>query len=676
MVPRLLPARHSVRSHGRLFFRILSPPIICVCFAFLATGGARANSCSPPKLDGDLSDMIAFAKCLTFREGCGLISVDPERDVCRTDPEFSGCAPFAFCEATGGLDYLPNGADISVVVAAYDIAADVLYVGLRVPAGQVIGDADGGGTCNDDGCPGSNIVDQLGIGPNEKYLIGIDVTCEFVPDITIEIRDNQMLVNDAPWPGTHFSFLCDGSDLEASVSGIGLGQVWHLGRSTASFNLDGMADDLVGPLICPDGSPLFDIECGGPTEIAPGGVADYTVQVSNTGETDLANITASVALPKGLDFASFLDDADWGVCSENAGLITCSEANLPFGAVRTLAFRIIGQADCFGSYSIAAHVEGESQAPPCGELTGLVDDATCTVECESTPPVLACPRRVNFWAGQCACARGERGHVQYSCDEMNAMAACIDDHSTFFAWDDDLTSFCSVISPPTPEKQRGQAKRQFAALLANVCAGELGLLANNGDIVSLPLDTPISGACDGLVDADNVGELIKVVDELLTSLEGQSLDDPAVKEAYGKIITCLDRINHGIGIPFDPEECVAAGNSVAEALVDQRLLGSSQTGVSAGLGADLFKPMPNPFTQGSRMAYSVSGPEVAQVEISIYNTAGQKVRTLVSSAQAPGRYEANWDGRNDRSAEVPAGVYFYRSVIGGESIISRAVLMR
>ena len=106
--------------------------------------------------------------------------------------------------------------------------------------------------------------------------------------------------------------------------------------------------------------------------------------------------------------------------------------------------------------------------------------------------------------------------MKFSCSEMDAITDCIVSYSDFFdaAWSDNFDGFCAAISPPTPMRQRQQAKRQFAALLANVCAGELGIPANNGDLVTLPLSTPITEACDGFVDAETIGELIPEVDAL------------------------------------------------------------------------------------------------------------------------------------------------------------------
>lgn len=178
-----------------------------------------------------------------------------------------------------------------------------------------------------------------------------------------------------------------------------------------------------------------------------------------------------------------------------------------------------------------------------GQFSG---DVSCALHPCPQPDGEACPRTVGFWGQQCACSQGEGGPVKFSCSEMDLITACIESKSSFFAgaWGDARTGFCATVNVPRPMDQRKQAKRQFAGLLANVCAGELGIIANNGDVVSLPEGTEID-ACSGF-SADTIGELIDEVNALLISLEGQALTDP-VKAQYGQIIGCTDRINNGGG---------------------------------------------------------------------------------------------------------------------------------
>lgn len=72
---------------------------------------------------------------------------------------------------------------------------------------------------------------------------------------------------------------------------------------------------------------------------------------------------------------------------------------------------------------------------------------------------------------------------------------------------------------------------------------------------------------------------------------------------------------------------------------------------------DLYQNYPNPFNPETRIDYQI--PTTSFVELKIYNTLGQKVRTLVRKSQAPGRYTVHWDGRNQQGSQVTSGIYFY-----------------
>ena len=53
-------------------------------------------------------------------------------------------------------------------------------------------------------------------------------------------------------------------------------------------------------------------------------------------------------------------------------------------------------------------------------------------------------------------------------------------------------------------------------------------------------------------------------------------------------------------------------------------------------------------------------PEVSDVKIDIYNLAGKKVKTLVSSNHQPGRYKIQWNATNESGAPVSTGMYIYK----------------
>jgi flagellar hook assembly protein FlgD len=69
--------------------------------------------------------------------------------------------------------------------------------------------------------------------------------------------------------------------------------------------------------------------------------------------------------------------------------------------------------------------------------------------------------------------------------------------------------------------------------------------------------------------------------------------------------------------------------------------------------------------------------ERANVQLRIYNVAGQLIRTLVNEARTPGEvHTATWDGRNDAGQSVSSGVYFYKLVAGTFVQTKKMVLLK
>ena len=62
---------------------------------------------------------------------------------------------------------------------------------------------------------------------------------------------------------------------------------------------------------------------------------------------------------------------------------------------------------------------------------------------------------------------------------------------------------------------------------------------------------------------------------------------------------------------------------------------------------------PNPFNPVTTISYSIV--EDGHVTLSVYNLAGQKVKTLVDSSMPVGTHHATFDGSN-----LASGMYFYR----------------
>jgi hypothetical protein len=83
---------------------------------------------------------------------------------------------------------------------------------------------------------------------------------------------------------------------------------------------------------------------------------------------------------------------------------------------------------------------------------------------------------------------------------------------------------------------------------------------------------------------------------------------------------------------------------------------SSEVKVIPGAFA-LHQNFPNPFNPSTKIRFDL--PEAGNVNLSIYNLMGQKIRTLSSDNMTPGYHAIIWDGTNDIGSQVATGMYFY-----------------
>tara|TARA_B100001250_G_scaffold400043_1_gene410132 strand:- start:728 stop:1492 length:765 start_codon:yes stop_codon:yes gene_type:complete len=71
----------------------------------------------------------------------------------------------------------------------------------------------------------------------------------------------------------------------------------------------------------------------------------------------------------------------------------------------------------------------------------------------------------------------------------------------------------------------------------------------------------------------------------------------------------------------------------------------------------LLQNFPNPFNPSTEIKFSI--PKTEYVSLNIYNTIGQKVRSLKSENMVAGYHSIIWDGTNDSGKLVSTGMYFY-----------------
>jgi hypothetical protein len=83
---------------------------------------------------------------------------------------------------------------------------------------------------------------------------------------------------------------------------------------------------------------------------------------------------------------------------------------------------------------------------------------------------------------------------------------------------------------------------------------------------------------------------------------------------------------------------------------------------------------PNPFAPLTRIVFNSGTP--GPVRLAVYDAGGVLVRSLARMNDGPGTHAVTWDGRDDRGAEVAAGVYYCRIAAEGEATTVRMVRVR
>ena len=84
---------------------------------------------------------------------------------------------------------------------------------------------------------------------------------------------------------------------------------------------------------------------------------------------------------------------------------------------------------------------------------------------------------------------------------------------------------------------------------------------------------------------------------------------------------------------------------------------------------------PNPFNPSTNISFNIK--EDTNVEITIYNLKGQKVKTLVDKKFEQGQHKIEWNGTDSASKSVGSGVYFYKVDYNGKTqAVKKCVMLK
>ena len=162
--------------------------------------------------------------------------------------------------------------------------------------------------------------------------------------------------------------------------------------------------------------------------------------------------------------------------------------------------------------------------------------------------------------------------------------------------------------------------------------------------------TPTGKMQDDIDDGDS--DLADGDLEVATTYHGDGVKD--YKKAWEDYCSALDRCQ----------------NPKAAVLSDESLVNSIQTLPNAFA---LHQNYPNPFNPSTTIQFDLV--DAGYVSLSIYNSAGQLVRTLVSGDYAPGAHKVVWDARDDSGQRVASGLYMYTIRIGQQFTAQKKLLL-
>jgi flagellar hook assembly protein FlgD len=88
----------------------------------------------------------------------------------------------------------------------------------------------------------------------------------------------------------------------------------------------------------------------------------------------------------------------------------------------------------------------------------------------------------------------------------------------------------------------------------------------------------------------------------------------------------------------------------------------------------LHHNFPNPFNPVTTISYNLAA--AGDVQLQVYNTRGQLVKTLVAEHQDAGEHSVTWFGGDDAGNRTGSGIYFYRIQTGTFTDTKKMILLK
>lgn len=88
----------------------------------------------------------------------------------------------------------------------------------------------------------------------------------------------------------------------------------------------------------------------------------------------------------------------------------------------------------------------------------------------------------------------------------------------------------------------------------------------------------------------------------------------------------------------------------------------------------LYPVYPNPLNPLAIIMFDI--PQIASVDIKVYNTLGKEITTLLEKELSPGSYKIDWEARGSNGQLLPSGVYLIRMTADNYTKTIKALLLK
>ncbi|MFC1726070.1 FlgD immunoglobulin-like domain containing protein [candidate division KSB1 bacterium] len=219
-------------------------------------------------------------------------------------------------------------------------------------------------------------------------------------------------------------------------------------------------------------------------------------------------------------------------------------------------------------------------------------------------------------------------------------------------------------------------------------------LAPNMDIYSISIDPSNTnnvyfGAKNGIFKSTNGGQSWKKIHSDYCRAISISDNGIIYGACYGKVVCSNDggdtwiTYNNGMSawpnrnsLTIDNTNNILYVGTDCQGILSLNLTitGIPENEINTPRKYKLSQNYPNPFNSGTVIRYYIR--KSSKIDLSIYNSLGQKIRTLVNAESPPGEFQVNWNGTDDNGNSIPSGVYFYRINAGRFSDTKKTVLIK